>query len=255
LTWGLYIAPGSHLKAATEKAYAARAVAQVTSASGGAYTFTYVPGIQPYIQWSGSNPPLQIELMRPGYATNPPVDFMFLVLPKGQPTPSNGSLTYPFPQPLWGGADATYWRLGPDVVQRAKRWGHAYMDMRMLAKYPPRDRQASYVWAAAVMTGVKDTSISYTLTRRERADIAAMSQTACQLLSAWPYAAPIGEGSMPLTGHVEYANWIFDEGTWTLRDPASHADMQDFTEHAPWNPTELVLWKAYDGTWHPTSPE
>lgn len=55
----------------------------------------------------------------------------------------------------------------------------------------------------------------------------------------------------PVAGFVEYDNWIFNEGTWTLKDQALADSFLTEATPSPWNPGQMVIWTVTANSWQP----
>lgn len=197
LTWTLYIPPGSKLKLATERKFIERALAQVTAATGGAYTWKYVPTGDPHIVWRNPGNPTAYDLMLPLYYTTPEVDAEFLILPVGQPVPGTVSITYPFRAGyyLHGGIAARAYERGDGSTEYWADHGQAYFEAKAMARANAKARMSYYVWAAASVAGDMGATVNYSLTKRTKSTLKAMAAQSCQNVADWPAAVPV-------TGHA-----------------------------------------------------
>lgn len=193
LTWSLYIAPGTRLKAATERRLITRALGKVTAASNGAYTFAYVPTKgTPHVEWDPSRP-IAWQLPRPAYVSTPRVDVLFMVTDKGQPTLTESDGSFPF---LPGGqfrairGSEYYTSEFATTVIAFTAHAQGYLEASTMERSSVRDREGIYLWSAASAVGSDLVQVSRTLSPAARGEIAELAQLSCNALAAYPDARP-----------------------------------------------------------------
>jgi hypothetical protein len=191
LTWSLYIAPRAKLVAAKERRLIARALAKVTAASDGVYTFTYVPTTgTPRVAWDLTKM-MQIQMLNPSYVSTPRVDLLFMVTGRGQPTIEQSDGSWPFlpgqPYHSSRGKGAYTSESATDAIAFTTR-AQGYFEAKDMARSAVRERSGAYLWAAASAVGSDRVQISGSLSPAARQEIAGLARMSCGAVAAYPDA-------------------------------------------------------------------
>lgn len=193
ITWGLYIQPGTKLSKATERRFIKRALDMVTSASGGVYTFSYVPITgTPQVVWD-TYKPIEWQMMAPTYVSTPKVDVLFMITGKGQPTIEiqNGKWPFQPKQPFHSSRrGGLYLNTGAPYPVYFLARAAGYFEASKMAKSSVRTRKSAYVWAAAGAVGATTARISYTLPSTVRSEISVLGKISCNSVATYPNAYP-----------------------------------------------------------------